>query len=438
MSFVWRLSFLFAAAHAQQCVTKQLISPGDGVTFPKAGDTVSMHYTGTLASTGAKFDSSRDRGKEFSTQIGVGQVIKGWDQGVPQMSLGERATLRISASCGYGASGSPPVIPPNADLVFDVELNGINGRRAGASAVSAASVAPAAPAVSSASTLSASASSGALPRCIASSCGHAISFDPSGASRPLCLCNPLCVEWKTTPGILPCCPGLQEVCLDPYRSPSPAPAALPAAAPALPTSTPAAFSGTFSSASSISGVQSTNFAAAPAALVLPTCRPNSCGKGMASGVNSNVAICACDVSCLAPGSSLPCCNSFREVCQSAPALTAGSLTGSLTAGSAAPISQAQFNAQFGTGSIRPAASSISSSTLTSISTVSSGSDVASCAIGRTKWAEQAGCDKKRWAIQSGKCEKVCPSVDPNSGIKYYPTGQPGKDACAAALAACQY
>merc|ERR1711965_935916 len=98
---------------------------GNGKTFPKAGDTLTMHYTGTLTD-GSKFDSSRDRGSPFQFTIGVGQVIKGWDEGVMQMSVGERATLNISSDFGYGARGAGGVIPPNADLLFDVELLRIN------------------------------------------------------------------------------------------------------------------------------------------------------------------------------------------------------------------------------------------------------------------------------------------------------------------------
>ena len=111
-------------------VQVERIKAGDGTNFPKAGDTVTMHYTGTLAKDGSEFDSSRKPGRgPFETQIGVGRVIQGWDQGVPQLSLGERAKLIIPANEGYGARGAGGVIPPNADLIFDVELLAINGKR---------------------------------------------------------------------------------------------------------------------------------------------------------------------------------------------------------------------------------------------------------------------------------------------------------------------
>ncbi|KAI9248060.1 fk506-binding protein 2 [Phascolomyces articulosus] len=96
-------------------------TPGDGKNFPKPGQTVSMHYTGTLTN-GDKFDSSRDRGAPFVCKIGVGQLIKGWDEGVPQMSVGQRAKLTCTPDYAYGPRGIPGVIPPNATLVFDVEL----------------------------------------------------------------------------------------------------------------------------------------------------------------------------------------------------------------------------------------------------------------------------------------------------------------------------
>eukprot|EP00943_MAST-04B_sp_MAST-4B-sp1_P007299 g7299.t1 len=104
----------------------ETITKGDGETFPKKGDKLTMHYTGTLKDNGAKFDSSRDRDSPFVFSIGVGQVIKGWDQGIMQMSLGQRAKLTIPSSLGYGARGAGGQIPPNADLIFDVELLKIN------------------------------------------------------------------------------------------------------------------------------------------------------------------------------------------------------------------------------------------------------------------------------------------------------------------------
>lgn len=105
----------------------QDVKSGSGEEAVK-GKTVSVHYTGWLDEKGAhgkKFDSSVDRGEPFQFKLGAGQVIAGWDEGVAGMKIGGKRTLYIPAKLGYGARGAGGVIPPNADLIFDVELLGV-------------------------------------------------------------------------------------------------------------------------------------------------------------------------------------------------------------------------------------------------------------------------------------------------------------------------
>ena len=97
---------------------------GDGM-HAKAGDTVNVHYTGWLEN-GTKFDSSKDRNQAFSFNLGAGMVIKGWDEGVAGMKIGGTRKLTIPSELGYGSRGAGGVIPPNATLIFEVELLAIN------------------------------------------------------------------------------------------------------------------------------------------------------------------------------------------------------------------------------------------------------------------------------------------------------------------------
>ncbi|KAK3209466.1 hypothetical protein GRF29_69g1896943 [Pseudopithomyces chartarum] len=111
-----------------------VLRKGNGINVPKKHDEIAMEYTGWLYDEdkmdkkGNKFDTSIGRG-DLITEIGVGRVIRGWDEGILAMSLGEKATLTITPDYGYGARGFPGHIPPNSVLVFDIELKAINGTR---------------------------------------------------------------------------------------------------------------------------------------------------------------------------------------------------------------------------------------------------------------------------------------------------------------------
>ena len=96
------------------------LTAGNGAS-PKSGDTVTVHYTGWLTD-GTKFDSSVDRDDPFAFVLGAGQVIRGWDEGVATLRVGDKARLTIPPEMGYGKNGYPGAIPPNATLIFEVEL----------------------------------------------------------------------------------------------------------------------------------------------------------------------------------------------------------------------------------------------------------------------------------------------------------------------------
>jgi FKBP-type peptidyl-prolyl cis-trans isomerase FkpA len=104
-------------------LTYEDIDPGTGAVA-QAGQRATVHYTGWLKN-GQKFDSSKDRDEPFEFMLGAGQVIRGWDEGVAGMKVGGKRRLTIPPALGYGARGAGGVIPPNADLIFEVELLGV-------------------------------------------------------------------------------------------------------------------------------------------------------------------------------------------------------------------------------------------------------------------------------------------------------------------------
>ncbi|GFO38533.1 peptidylprolyl isomerase [Plakobranchus ocellatus] len=111
-------------ATPEEKITVEVLTPPpeDCERKSKRNDMLSMHYVGTLTESGTKFDSSHDRGQPFEFQLGAGQVIKGWEEGLNDMCVGEKRKLTIPASKGYGSSGAGDTIPPNAGLTFEVEL----------------------------------------------------------------------------------------------------------------------------------------------------------------------------------------------------------------------------------------------------------------------------------------------------------------------------
>eukprot|EP00775_Hariotina_reticulata_P004460 gene4460-4716_t len=120
---------LLLAAAAAEAKDKDVTSlhigvksrPSECTRKAKPGDTVHVHYTGKLVD-GTKFDSSLDRGDPIVFELGAGRVIKGWDQGISGMCVGEKRKLKIPPHLGYGDSGAPPTIPGGATLIFDTEL----------------------------------------------------------------------------------------------------------------------------------------------------------------------------------------------------------------------------------------------------------------------------------------------------------------------------
>mmetsp|Transcript_49047 Transcript_49047/g.56492 ORF Transcript_49047/g.56492 Transcript_49047/m.56492 type:complete len:136 (+) Transcript_49047:23-430(+) len=106
----------------------QRLREGDGKTFPTAGEKVEVHYRGTLLD-GKQFDSSYDRNRPFEFNVGVGQVIKCWDEVVSRMSLGEKCLVVCPSETAYGSRGAGRVIGPNADLRFEIEMLGFGGQK---------------------------------------------------------------------------------------------------------------------------------------------------------------------------------------------------------------------------------------------------------------------------------------------------------------------
>ncbi|KAF8416801.1 putative FKBP-type peptidyl-prolyl isomerase [Terfezia claveryi] len=119
------LLFLGLVAADELKIEKTLEIPCERKT--RKGNTIGVHYRGTLESDGSKFDASYDRGQPFTFILGQGRVIKGWDEGLLDMCVGEKRKLTIPYQYAYGENGRPPVIPPKATLIFETELVSIDG-----------------------------------------------------------------------------------------------------------------------------------------------------------------------------------------------------------------------------------------------------------------------------------------------------------------------
>ncbi|THH26764.1 hypothetical protein EUX98_g7423 [Antrodiella citrinella] len=125
------LALSVAAADSKDITSLQIdttYKPDDCTVTAQKGDSIKVHYTGTLYENGKKFDSSLDRGQPLALRLGVGQVIKGWDDGLVGMCLHEKRTLTIPDNQAYGSRGAGGLIPPNAALVFTTELVELNGK----------------------------------------------------------------------------------------------------------------------------------------------------------------------------------------------------------------------------------------------------------------------------------------------------------------------